>query len=369
MSPSLPVSDYELQVSLSEALCRLTPRKDRQQRANQWFSGCDIIRAFCHIRDRDFEVLFCPKDEKLDEFWIDFNVSSECVSFFVDEPQLPLFHECFHYGPVETSVFPECTEAEAVILSVHLINPIMHHNTSSQTVQLTFSSQHHRQVEEAAERVFKKPVSSTRAVDGGGTVLPSPSAGKPKAHSYTRKKAPAKSLLKILPLSSPSSGEDCSATKIPGTSRGEFLFDHIRTSTPKQTDTYDSGFPVELDLEITEEVSRTDRKRPPPESSLPVYLHYGRWQKVEAEVHLSVKECQQQISSLLRAVHHHRLLLLEKFENNAVELEENLTNLNIINTEILFEVQRLTSFCDEQQQRMRSLACGRMEEQVHPPSQ
>lgn len=49
--------DYELQVSLSEALCRLTPRKDRRQRANHWFSSFDISNAFCNIKDGDFEVV------------------------------------------------------------------------------------------------------------------------------------------------------------------------------------------------------------------------------------------------------------------------------------------------------------------------
>ncbi|KAG7222983.1 hypothetical protein INR49_029205 [Caranx melampygus] len=47
--------DYELQVSLSEALCRLTPRRGRQQRASEWFSP-DISSAFYNIIDRDFEV-------------------------------------------------------------------------------------------------------------------------------------------------------------------------------------------------------------------------------------------------------------------------------------------------------------------------
>lgn len=51
------VSDYELQVSLSEALCRLTPRKQRDHRAHQWFSSCDIGAAFCDIIDKDFEVV------------------------------------------------------------------------------------------------------------------------------------------------------------------------------------------------------------------------------------------------------------------------------------------------------------------------
>ncbi|XP_030613035.1 synaptonemal complex protein 2-like [Archocentrus centrarchus] len=116
----LTVGDYELQVSLSEALCRTTPRRARQHKANQWFSSRDISDAFCDIRDADFELdcrrflnflncyhgdqrrvftfpclraflsstqLFSPKDEKLDEFWIDFNVGSGSVSFFIDEPQ------------------------------------------------------------------------------------------------------------------------------------------------------------------------------------------------------------------------------------------------------------------------------------------
>lgn len=57
ISRTLDVSDYELQVSLSEALCRLTPRKERELRAKQWFSSCDISAAFCDILDKDFEVV------------------------------------------------------------------------------------------------------------------------------------------------------------------------------------------------------------------------------------------------------------------------------------------------------------------------
>lgn len=53
----LSVGDYRLQASLSEALCRLTTRKDRQHRANQWFSCRDISTAFCDITLRDFEVV------------------------------------------------------------------------------------------------------------------------------------------------------------------------------------------------------------------------------------------------------------------------------------------------------------------------
>lgn len=51
------LADYELQVSLSEALCRLTPRKERERRASRWFSSRDISAAFCDIKDKDFEVV------------------------------------------------------------------------------------------------------------------------------------------------------------------------------------------------------------------------------------------------------------------------------------------------------------------------
>ena len=32
--------------------------------------------------------LFSPKDDKLDQFWIDFNLGSECISFFIDDQQV-----------------------------------------------------------------------------------------------------------------------------------------------------------------------------------------------------------------------------------------------------------------------------------------
>lgn len=57
LSACLSAADYELQASLSEALCRLAPRKERRLRANQWFPCRDIGDAFCSIRDQDFEVV------------------------------------------------------------------------------------------------------------------------------------------------------------------------------------------------------------------------------------------------------------------------------------------------------------------------
>ncbi|XP_068438443.1 synaptonemal complex protein 2-like [Clinocottus analis] len=561
----LTVGDYELQVSLSEALCRLTPRKDRQQRANRWFSSCDIIKAFCDIRDADFEVdcrqflnfvnshcgdqrrvysfpcvsafldhteLFPPKDDKLDEFWIDFNISSGCVSFFIDEPQSFLWGSV-HLQEDNVDGFSlqlkdgECTAAQTV-LSVRLNNPIMHHNNRGRTVELNFNSEHHRDLEEAAGRVFKKLQSPPGLQASGGAVQVAPSA-----RSYRRKTQQSKSLLKVLPLSSPSSEEDSSSPF--KTSRSEFLFDQIRHSTP----TRDSGrppgrdeqvkghllsfapgdeeggpevlvpssgrVPVGAELESSsflKEVRRRDGKKaaldsgylsdqnegpmppkrraepqpegeesttlpaesshegagptekeeegpfdagaeppeeeglfdagaeppekeeegpfdagaePPEEEGLfdagagppkeedkmeeglfdaragssaereeplmesdltsgihsafnnfktQLNKHFtGCWHNVEAEILLSLKEYQQHVSSLLTAVHQHRLVLLESFESS---VSDQLTGLhedfNSLNAQILSflqsERQRLGSFCEENLQRLRSLESG-----------
>ncbi|XP_053268527.1 synaptonemal complex protein 2-like isoform X2 [Pleuronectes platessa] len=495
----LTVGDYELQVSLSEALCRLTPRKDRQQRANHWFCSSDISGAFCDIRDGDFEVdcrrflnfvnryhgdqrriytfpcvrafldstqLFPPKDDKLDEFWIDFNVGSGCVSFFVDEPQGFLWGS-IHLLREDVDNFilqvtqDECTAAKTV-LSVQLINPIMHHSSRGQKVELSFNYEHQRELEEAAERVFTRVKGAPCGSEPGDPVKAPPPAKGP-GRSYNRKKPQSKSQLKILPLSSPSSDDDSSVMKNSGKSRAEFLFDQIRHSTPK----YDSGAPVHAEPQVSQEhefagssspilteVFSRERKRvaadsgylsdqtegttankrrvepqteeeephssmtecspeeagPPtgeegvfedwagsndkreapvntpgsgPESELTSDItaafrsfkerlehnFTGGWTTIQNQVLLSLRESQQQVSSLLTAVHQHRLLLLQKFENDVTDqlkqLEENSTTVNSMNTQILSffqnEMQRLGSFCDEHQQRLKCLVNGQSE--------
>ncbi|XP_062235966.1 synaptonemal complex protein 2-like [Platichthys flesus] len=515
----LTVGDYELQVSLSEALCRLTPKKDRQQRANHWFFSSDISGAFCDIRDGDFEVdcrrflnfvnryhgdqrriytfpcvrafldstqLFPPKDDKLDEFWIDFNVGSGCVSFFVDEPQGFLWGSIHLLREdVDNFMFQvtqdECTAAKTV-LSVQLINPIMHHSSRGQKVELSFNCEHQRELEEAAERVFKRVKSAPCGSDPGDPVKAPPPAKGHEGRWYNRKKPQSKSQLKILPLSSPSSDDDSSVMKNPGKSRAEFLFDQIRHSTPK----YDSGAPVRAEPQVSQEhkfagsssplhtgVFSRERKRvaadsgltssfrfddlfltdvdrtsgylsdqtegtankrrvepqtegeephssmtacspeeagPPtgeegvfgewagsnekreapvntpgsgPESELTSDItaafrsfkerlehnFTGGWTTIQNQVLLSLRESQQQVSSLLTAVHQHRLLLLQKFENDVTDqlkqLEENSTTVNSMNTQILSffqnEMQRLGSFCDEHQQRLKCLVNGESE--------
>ncbi|XP_016058101.1 PREDICTED: synaptonemal complex protein 2 [Miniopterus natalensis] len=128
----LDAGDYDLQVGIVEALCRMTTEKQRRKLACQWFSMDFIANAFKGIKDSEFETAFIPllpiflgyaykhdcriflnlvngmlgdkrrvftfpclsafldkyelqipSDEKLEEFWIDFNLGSQTLSFYI----------------------------------------------------------------------------------------------------------------------------------------------------------------------------------------------------------------------------------------------------------------------------------------------
>ncbi|XP_039859757.1 synaptonemal complex protein 2-like isoform X7 [Simochromis diagramma] len=441
----LTVGDYELQVSLSEALCRMTPRRDRMQKASQWFSIPDISMAFCDIRDADFESGF---------LWGSIHVPKEEVD---------------HYSLQ--------VKQNETVLSFWLNNPIMHHNVRGQTVELTFNSKHHKELGEAAERVFMKVQNTPHVKDPGGTAQAS-TTNKHGRRTYDHKKAPSKSQLKILPLSSPSSEDDSTVSKPAARSAAEVLFDQIRHTTsgchsfhtvsdvtvethlpdaiepvsddPKgvelqvSQDFEESSFPLEQEVFrkrkapdsgylsdqtegelvhkrraafqqegegskplstahlvidrspeepglLTEEAgppvdSETRELRAVTESDLMYGIkasiktfraqleeHFtGHWQKVETEILLSLKEQQQHVSALLMALHQHRLLLLQRLEkgvsDQVKQFEENSTNLNSLTTQIQSEMQRLSSFCAEQQQRLKSSEGGEAGVE-HPSSQ
>ncbi|XP_078507950.1 synaptonemal complex protein 2 isoform X2 [Lissotriton helveticus] len=112
----LDAGDYDLQVAITEALCRMTSEKQRADLAAQWFQLDFVANAFKGIKDTDFETdcrkflnqvngmlgskrrvftypclsafletyeLQMPQDEKLEEFWIDFNIGSRSISFYI----------------------------------------------------------------------------------------------------------------------------------------------------------------------------------------------------------------------------------------------------------------------------------------------
>ncbi|XP_070709391.1 uncharacterized protein [Pempheris klunzingeri] len=361
--------------------------------------------------------------------------------------------EVDHYSVAVTG----CTGAQ-MVLSVRLINPIMHHNSQGQTVKLSFSCEHQRELEEAAGRVFMREQSPLPIPVSGGLVQVPPPAGQLSPRSYSRKRRLNWSQLRILPLSSPSSEEDSSLTKVVDRRCSESLFDHVRHSTPS----YDSGVPVGAEPETSQEQTEDfggsssplkkdgficERKRvaplsgylsdqteglsackrktgpqsqgegpdspltgsPPqgagaqpedeelfaagawspakrmepvmelgaePQSDITSGItaafngfktqleeHLtGCWQDAETQVLLSLKEFQQQVSTLLTAVHQHRLLSLQTFligiTDQLDRLKDTSADLNSISTHILSffqsEIQRLGSFCDQHLDRLKS---------------
>ncbi|XP_045152899.1 synaptonemal complex protein 2 isoform X2 [Echinops telfairi] len=112
----LYIGDYDLQVGITEALCRMSTEKQRQEQACQWFSMDFVATAFKDIRNSEFETdcrkflnlvngmlgdkrrvytfpcvsafldnyeLHLPSDDKLEGFWIDFNLGTQTISFYI----------------------------------------------------------------------------------------------------------------------------------------------------------------------------------------------------------------------------------------------------------------------------------------------
>ncbi|XP_041735011.1 synaptonemal complex protein 2-like [Coregonus clupeaformis] len=181
----LNVGDYEMQVALSEALCRMTVKRSRKELANKWFANPAFAEGFNAINDREFEIdcrtflndvniyfgderrvfsfpcisvflntteLFMPEDEKLEHFWVDFNLGTSCISLFVNDPEGSLW-ESIHLIRADVFRFSVCDCDDQTILTVHLSNPITHRMTKGKIVQIIFDSKH--DILDAAQRVFE----------------------------------------------------------------------------------------------------------------------------------------------------------------------------------------------------------------------
>nr|XP_014350294.1 PREDICTED: synaptonemal complex protein 2-like [Latimeria chalumnae] len=166
----LDVGDYEIQVAISETLCRMTIKKWRHELADKWFGDEYLAKAFKQIQDKEFETdcrkflnelnsrlgdkrrvytypcisafidmdeVKKPNDDKVDVFWIDFNLGSQSVTFFTDDLEGILWDSVIlakdnvnHFSVEEVD--------EQIILSVYMRVPLMINKREGTKVRIHF---------------------------------------------------------------------------------------------------------------------------------------------------------------------------------------------------------------------------------------
>ncbi|XP_050773724.1 LOW QUALITY PROTEIN: synaptonemal complex protein 2 [Gopherus flavomarginatus] len=181
----LDAGDYDLQVAITEALCRMTSEKQRGELACQWFSMEFVTNAFKGIKDSEFETdcrkflnqvngmlgdkrrvftypclsaildqyeLQIPLDENLEEFWIDFNVGSRSISFYVAADDEDHQWETVSIPEEEVEMYSIEEKESKKLLTIILKNPVTVGNQEGEQMFLYFDPV--LEIMEVAQKVY-----------------------------------------------------------------------------------------------------------------------------------------------------------------------------------------------------------------------
>ncbi|XP_027737442.1 synaptonemal complex protein 2-like [Empidonax traillii] len=169
----LDAGDYDMQVAITEALCRMISEKQRGELASQWFSMEFVSNAFKGIKDSEFETdcrkflnqvngmlgdkrrvftfpclsaaldkceLQIPMDENLEEFWIDFNVGSKSISFYVAADDAGHQWETVIIPEEEVNMYSLEEKDSKKLLTIDLKSPMNVGNLEGEKFSLYFNS-------------------------------------------------------------------------------------------------------------------------------------------------------------------------------------------------------------------------------------
>ncbi|OXB63386.1 hypothetical protein ASZ78_004827 [Callipepla squamata] len=146
------------EVALSEALCRLTIKKWRDDLVNHWFEDKYLAEAFKEIKDKEFETKIGndsrgndttamfpqvkkPSDEKLEKFWIDFNTGSHSVTFYIDSTEGVLW-DSVRLQKEAVSCYSLKEDGGEKIVKIYMKIPATLNRTEATKIKLCFSAEY-----------------------------------------------------------------------------------------------------------------------------------------------------------------------------------------------------------------------------------